>query len=431
VSTNALLERTVAEREQLVTLIEGVTTAAFQAERDLSDQDHDTINRAQDRIAFLDKQADRLSFDTAIGERTRNALATNGVSAGSLPSSYRSAGEALFDLLHMDRKESRQRLEQEMHRAAQHMGTSAASTVPVAGGLGALVVRPVVGPVIDSTPGGRPFLTALGVIPLDTPLGFSRPRVVDPVTRPGSASFGEAPATQAQEKAELVSRAFDIKLDPIDTETIGEYLNISQKLLALPIPSLQIILNQFAKRRAIKTERRAIAEIMGSTSAVDLALVPAADQTDGENVWRATWEAAAEVYKQTGELPQWLVMGPEGWQRIGQLLDKAGRPLFPGVGNAVNAMGSADATSFTVQGPAGLRAIVTHAITGPELIVGNASGLEAYEYSYPMLEAIEPSVLGKQVAVASELAFYRPATTDAGGDGNGAVVIAPPAPAGP
>jgi len=428
VSRSKLLDKYVAERESLVNLVEGVTRAAFEADRDLSEQDHDTMTRAQSRIAELDKHTERLSVDLNMSEATARALSTNGIERQGTPSAYRSAGEALFDLLHLSNRESRVRLEAEMTRAAQHMGTSAANTVPVAGGLGALVVRPVVGPVIDTTPGGRPFLTALGVIGLDTPLGFSRPRIEDPVTTKGNAEYGAAPATQAKEKAELVSRAFDIKLDNIDSETVGEYLNISQKLLALPIPSLNIILNQLAKRRAMKTERRAIDEIMGSTSHVDLALVPGADETDGENVWRAVWAAAAKVYAETGELPQFIAMGPDAWQRTGSLLDKAGRPLFPGVGAAVNAMGSADATSFSIQGgPAGLRTVVTHAIDGPEMIVGNASGLEVYEYAYPILEAVEPSVLGRQIAVASELAFYRPATEAGGGEGNGAVIVSPAA----
>jgi HK97 family phage major capsid protein len=427
VSRSKLLERYVSERESLVTLVEGVTRAAFEAERDLSDQDHDTITRAQERISELDRHTERLSVDLSMSEATARALSTNGVERQGVPSSYRSAGEALHDLLHLSNRESRQRLDAEMNRAAQHMGTTAANTVPVAGGLGALVVRPVVGPVIDTTPGGRPFLTALGVIPLDTPLGFSRPRIDDPVLTKGNAEYGAAPATQAKEKSELVSRAFDIKLDPVDSETVGEYLNISQKLLSLPIPSLNIILNQLAKRRAVKTERRAIAEVMGTTSHVDLAAVPGADETDGENVWRAIWAAAGQVYAKTGELPSFLAMGVTAWQRIGSLLDAAGRPLFPGVGAAINAMGAADATSLTINGgPAGLRTVVTHAIDDGSMIVGNSAGLEAYEYAYPMLEAIEPSVLGRQIAVASELAFYRPATEAGGGDGNGAVVIAPP-----
>jgi hypothetical protein len=422
----ALLERSTQEREQVVGLIDGVTRAAFEGQRDLSDQDHDTINRARERLEFLDRQIERLSFDTQLSDRARQALATNGAAGAPAPLMYRSAGEALYDLLHYSQAESRQRLDTAMHRAAQHMGTDAASTVAVAGGLGTLVVRPVVGPIIDTTPRGRPFLDALGVIPLDTPNGFSRPRIVD-------NAYGTAPAVQTAEKAELVSRAFDVKLDAIDSETIGEYLNVSQKLLSWPVAALNMILAQFQKRRAYKLEARAVAEVLTSTTTVDLALAPAAAD-EPRLVHEAFWEAARLVFTNTGELPRWVVTGPLGWVRLGSMLGSDDRPLFPALGNgqAVNPMGSASADTFVTRGPAGLPTIVTPAITGPEFVVGNELALEAYEYAYPMLEAVEPSVLGRQIAVASELALYRPSTDEPGtpgdnGEGNGAVIVRPPA----
>jgi hypothetical protein len=433
----ALLEQSAQERDSCVTLIEGVTTAAFEAQRDLSEQDNDTISRARTRIEFLDQQIERLSFDTQISDRARAALASNGVSGSQLPLAYRSAGEALYDLLHLGETASRQRLETEMHRAAQHMGADASNTVAVAGGLGSLVVKPVLGPLIDPTPAGRPFLTALGVMPLDTPLGFQRPRIVDTVQRPGHANYQDAPAPQGQEKSELVSRAFDIKLDSVESETVGEYLNVSQKLLSLPIGALQIILNQFTKRRSAKTEALAVAEILTSAATIDLDATPTGDESDAGIVWDAIWAAAGEVYRRTFALPSWLAMGPESWERIGRLRDRADRPLFPTIGatNAMGALSLGGGAQPTVNiGPAGLNVIVTPAITGPEMVVGNSAGLEVYEYAYPMLEAIEPAVLGRQLAVASEIAFYRPATEETAGSnagtgnavGNGAVIIRPP-----
>jgi hypothetical protein len=424
-SGNAMLERIVQEREQCVDRIEAVSAAALEASRDLSDQDTEVISRAKDRIAFLDRQAEVLAFDTQISERAANALRSNGVTVAEKGGStqYRSAGEALYDLLHLDRGDSRSRLEREMSRAAQHIGVDAANTVAVAGGLGALVVKPVIGPVIDPTPGGRPFLTALGVQQLDSPLGFSRPRISDPNGDEAPDVQGVGTANAGREKAELVSRAFDVKLDPVDTETIGEYLNVSQKVLSLNIQALQIILTRFTKRRARKTEARAIAEVRTTTSTV-----PLAADADTRTTWDAFWDAAALVYEKTGEMPTWLAAGPQGWRRLGSMLDAADRPLFPTIG-ASNAMGAAALTTQQMIGPAGLNTVITHGITDGALIMGNSASLEAYEYAYPMLEAVEPSVLGRQIAVASELALYRPATDNMAGTatGNGAVLIAPAA----
>jgi HK97 family phage major capsid protein len=427
---NPLLERAVQEREQVLSRIESVSAAAFEANRDLSEQDQDTIKRARERVEFLDGQIDTLSFDTALSDRAQAALRSNGVSSRhSSPTQFRSAGDALHTMLAAGRGEpdARQRYDVEMNRAAQHMGADAANTVAVAGGLGALVVKPVVGPVIDLTPRGRPFLTALGVRQLESPLGFSRPRIVD-------KNGAEAPAPQGKEKQELVSRAFDVKLDSIDSETIGEYLNISQKLLSLPIDGMNMILDRFTVRRQRMTERRAILEVLETTSSVTLAAPPAPGTAEDPGaIYDAVWDAALKVYELTGELPTGIAMGAKGWSRLGRLRDAAGRPLFPQLG-AANAMGSMTANDLQSTGPAGLPSVVTPGITDGTFVVYNAYGLEVYEYSYPMLESIEASVLGRQVAMASELAFYRPATSetaasDAGtgnAAGNGAVKIVQP-----
>lgn len=429
-----MLERLISEREACLTRVQAVAAAAAESNRDLSDQDTEVIQRAQTRVGELDKQIDLLSFDSAISDRAADALRRNNIQVpGRNDSQYRSAGAALWDMLHLDAKgsegkEARQRYERELNRAAQHMGADAATTVSVAGGLGALVVRPVVGPVIDPTPAGRPFLSLLGVQPMDSPMGFSRPRISDPNIDQAPDVQGAGTANVGKEKAELVSRAFDIKLDPVDTQTIGEYLNVSEKLRALPIGAWNIILARFTKRRARKTEKYAISEVRESTTGVDLAA-----DADADAIYDAIWAAALQVFQKTGELPQWIAAGPTGWARLGALRDAAGRPLFPTLasGASVNSMGRMDAGTFASQGPAGLPMAVSYGITDGAFILGNDASLEMYEYAYPMLEAVEPSVMGRQVAVASEVAAYRPATDNMAGTatGNGAVIVRPdPAP---
>jgi hypothetical protein len=96
--------------------------------------------------------------------------------------------------------------------------------------------------------------------------------------------------------------------------------------------------------------------------------------------------------------------------------------------NPVNADGTSSAASFSIAG-IGLQGIVTPGITDESYYVGNELGVEAYEYRYPVLQAVEPSLLGRQIAVAASLVIYRPTTdesTDGGvtpGTGNGVVKI--------
>ena len=96
--------------------------------------------------------------------------------------------------------------------------------------------------------------------------------------------------------------------------------------------------------------------------------------------------------------------------------------MFPFLG-AANAMGTASADTFGMVGPAGLTPVVTYAITDADFWVGNSAALEAYEYRFPLLEAVEPSVLGRQIAVGASLAFYNPITNETGPARNGAVHI--------
>lgn len=421
--SRSLLERANVEREQVLARIDAVSAAALEQNRDLSEQDTETIKLGRERLEFLDRQIESLSIDPALSERAQAALRSNAVSTRQTPTAFRSAGEALHVQLRaaMGDREARQRYDAELNRAAQHLVADTTNAPAVAGGLGALIVRPIVGPVIQPTAMGRPFLTAIGVQQLTSPLGFSRPRLVDP-------AGNEAPAAQGGEKRELISRTFSVKLDSIDSETIGEYLNISQQLLSLPVDTLNMVLTRFTVRRQNATEKRAVAEVLNTTSTVPLPAGTAGE--DAGPIYDAVWDAALRVFEKTSELPKWILAGPRGWRRLGSLRDAAGRPLFPTIG-AANAMGAMSADTFVSQGPAGLPVIVSPAITDERMVVGNDWALEAYEFPYPMLESIEASILGRQVAVASEFALYRPATDEPAGagnaSGNGAVVIAPAA----
>jgi hypothetical protein len=145
---------------------------------------------------------------------------------------------------------------------------------------------------------------------------------------------------------------------------------------------------------------------------------------------KAIFDGSALVYQNTGELATWIAMGPLGWSRLGSSVDSAGRPMFPFLGPQ-NALGQADASMFGMAGPAGLTPVVTYAITDDSYWVGNQYAVEAYEYRYPLLETVEPSLLGRQMAVGASLAFYNPTTSEAAATPpppqlhNGAVHLAP------
>lgn len=415
-ATDPIVERLVNERGETAAKIAGIKTVALDKSRDLTDDELQSITTYNQRMKTIDGQllvvTENVEMADAIADRV--ALASPG--STSAAHTYRSAGELLWDVIHNREKDAGARLNYVQRRAAQHMGTKAENTVATAGGFGGLVVSPVTGPIIDLRPKGRPWLTAIGVRDAPSSFTFMRPRLVDP-------DFLTGVAPQGLEKAELVSKAFNVLADPLTLRTVGGYLNLSRQAEEFIPSALDIVVNQLLARLANATETALYTEVSQTT-----AEIPLADDADAAAVRAAIFDAAALVFTNTGSLPDWIAMGPLGWARLGSLVDLANRPLFPFTAPA-NPMGQSSPGTFDIAG-LGLSGIVTPAIPDGSFFVGNELGIEAYEYRYPTLEAIEPSLLGRQVAVASSIVFYRPTTKEAvtGGtpapaEGNGVVRI--------
>lgn len=421
---HALVEQYLDERDKLLNTISVLKANATDRGSDPTDDELDVMKRGYARIDKLDELMKVVGEDRELDDETRDKLLRSGQQGpveGGIK--YRTAGDMVWDCLHAnfgsthdhDDGDAKRRWDGVMKRAAQHMGTKAADTTPVAGDLGGLYVAPVVGPVIDLSPKGQPFLSAIGRTPAPNSMTFMRPRIVDP-------NFTTGAAPQALEKGELTSVKFDVKVDTITLDTVGGYLNISQQLMSLQPASLGIIVSQLGRRTAYQGEKAALTELALTTAKVTLSATPTSAA-----VITALYDAAALVYANTKELPTWMAYGPGGWKMLGSLVDAAGRQLFPFLG-ASNALGSsAGLGSFNI-GPLGLQQILTPGIAGTAIYMGNELGLEAYVYSFPILEAIEPALLGRQVAVAEALAFYRPTTQEATPgplQQNGAVLIGP------
>jgi len=422
---HALVEQYIAERDQLLNTISVLKNTAADQGRDPTDDDLELMTKGYARIDKLDELIKVVGEDRTMDAETREKLLAP--TPGPEPSAvmYRNGGEMVWDCLHAnfgsahdhDDQEAKRRWDGVMKRAAQHMGTKAANTTPVAGDVGSLYVVPVVGPVIDMSPQGQPFLSAIGRTPAPNSMTFMRPRIVDPDLKTGVAK-------QTLEKAELVSKKFDVKVDTLALTTVGGYLNVSQQLMSLQPSAWNIIVGQLQKRTALAGETAALAEV-----ALTGAHVPLAAGADSATTLGALFDAAALVYQNTGELPTWIAYGPLGWAQLGSLVDGAGRPMFPFLG-ASNAMGTTDLGTFGL-GPLGLQQIITPGIADSTIYMGNGLGFEAYVYSFPILEAVEPALLGRQVAVAEAMCFYRPTTKEAGtppppaAEQNGVVKISP------
>lgn len=398
-------ERLLANREKLYNRIESIKETAVASDRDLYDEELVLVREAQDEIANVDTQLEVLTRDVSMSDEARNRIARVSRSVKPAPH-YRSSGEVVYDLIHQSDEQSQLRYRSALTRAAEHMGTLAEDTTPVAGDLAGLTIDPVVGPIMRPRPQSMPFATAIGLT--EVPAGtFERPYISDP-------DYADGVGVQTLQKEELASKAFTVDSDTLKVTTFGGYLNISRQLERYTPGALQIIVDQLRWRLGRKLEAAMIGELGNSTGTIDLA----ADAT-GPEIMAAIYEASAAVFAATGELATWVAMGPQGWARLGTAVDLAGRPLLPTVGPN-NAAGSMSASSFNMTGPAGLSTIVTADITDDGYWVGNSYGIEGYAYYYPTLEAVEPSVLGRQIAVAADFVAHRPSPT-----ANSAVHVTP------
>lgn len=404
----------IQERQNLVGKAEDIKSRAFEDnQRDLVDTEKSTLINIQERVRNIDAQLALTTTDLRLADETASAIARYS-GQPHVPDgghSWRSAGDVLWDYIHQhEDREARERVRRFQGRAAEHMGTKAEVTVATAGGFGGLSVNPVTGPIIDTSWGGTPFLDLIGPLPSPGPLNFMRPRIVDP-----NINDGAGPQAGGKEKAELPSRKFDVLADPVSLNTVGSYLNLSLQAEALVAGSLDLVVTQLNRRTARAAENALVAEADRTTASVTLAA-----GADAATTLAAVYEAAALVFTNTSELPTWLAMGPQGWAQLGSLVDLAGRPIFPSIG-AVNAVGNATANSFGGS-VAGLRTTVTPGITDTTMYMGNGVGLEAYVYRFPVLSQVEPSILGRQIAVAIALGLYSATTTEAGPGGTPAAL---------
>lgn len=393
---DSMVRRLLDERDQKMSLIDQIAGVADEAGRDLFDTESETIANAQARVRSLNDQVDRLSQDLELADSAKNRIRALDPSIVASDFSYRSAGDLVWDLVHRgDDGDAGLRLGKFMKRAAEHLGYDKAKTVAVAGGFNGLAVVPTLGPVLDPSPQGRPLFTALGARPAPS-LTFNRPRIVDPNLLTGVG-------TVATEKSEMPSKAWDILSETVTCSRVGGYINVSEVLNDMLAGSLDMVVTQMNHRVEVYSEAAVVTELAKTTATVAVAT---------NDVQTAIGTASATVVKNTGRPPTWIAMGPLGWGALIGLSDAAKRPLFPNLG-PVNALGTGDASAY-FGSVMGLVAVVTPSIIDKTLYVGNSYGLEVYERPMSLMQAFEPSVYGRQVAVATYLGFYAPITNETG-----------------
>ena len=205
-----------------------------------------------------------------------------------------------------------------------------------------------------------------------------------------------------QEKAESTSKAWDIVTEPVKMSLVRGYINVSELLLEMVAESLSMVVGHMNKRLAAMLEAKAVAAV-ADTTATPIALGAAATAAE---VQAAVMKASGQVFDATSA--RWR-HGSRWARRAGSVSVRS--RTWP----ATRSCRSAPATPRTTGGTVfGLRPILTDGIADADLYVGNGSSVEAYERRFPVMQALEPALFGRQIGVAGGYAFYDPITTEAG-----------------
>lgn len=374
--------------------VETITGRAAEEDRELTDSEQSTCEARRSRITELEPQI-QLEADLAQRSATYQGLVSRIGSApqeglrverqapaGQEPAQYQTPGAYFADFfLRSENPEARRRFESYHQRALAHQTTAQnPGLLPV----------PILGPVLTEATRRRPAIEAATLRPLPgSGKTFQRP-MINQHTIAGP---------QTAEKTEVPSQ--NMLVDPVTVtkSTFAGAVNLSWQDRDWTEPAiLDLLVADLAASYADATDEAFCTYFAAQVTQTQ----PLAGGTGGD-VLEAIYAAAGTVYGNVNAMPSTLWVAPNVWGALGSMTDGSGRPLFPFV-NPVNGMGSM--APGTIEGSvAGMRLAVDKNFPAGTAILGDPAYVEVYETLGGQVSAVEPSVLGTQIAFYGYIAW--------------------------
>ncbi|PKQ20181.1 MAG: phage major capsid protein [Actinobacteria bacterium HGW-Actinobacteria-6] len=413
---NPVLASLLAQRAEQTTYADQLLSRISEENRDMVDAERSNLNATRERIAQLDEQisdleafeATRAAHQESSATALANVRATHGgstppaggqslgVTARDRAVEYRSPGHFVVDYLRARGDESQNRLPDAdaAQRVASALGR-AANDVP-AGNLvttadhAGLLPEPIIGAILTQLDGSRPFLSSIGIKPLDVVPGktFERPKVVQ------STSVAE----QTAELGELTFGDFKVDGVSFTKKVFGGALRVSRQDIDWTSPAAwNALIEDLQFEYAEETEDIvAAAFATGVTQSQEIA---AADVEKLPAWIKALYLAATKAATAGGtkrararRLPNIIWTSIDMWAQLGAVIDAVraenNSQISAGTSSVMNFMGSIlDAPRVMVPG-----------FESGTMIVGRKEQFEFYEERIGLLSAITPVNLGVQVA---------------------------------
>jgi HK97 family phage major capsid protein len=381
------------QRDQAMSDVESITSRAADEDRDLSDSEESTCQARRSRITGLDED---IKIEAELAERSatyaglvshigpalhQQAQSVERSTPVEAPA-YNSPGEYLVDFcLRSENPEAKARFERYLQRQVAHQTTA---NNP------GLLPTPILGPVFTQQTARRPAIQAATLRPLPGPgKTFQRPKISQYTTA----------GPQSAEKAELPSQVMTIDPVTVTKATYGGVVNLSWQDRDWTDPAIMnLLVSDLAASYAQVTDAAFCTYFNTQVVQTEAAATP-----DGEGILGALYAASGAIYDSTNGMPDTLWAAPDVWGSLGSLVDGSGRQMFPTV-NPQNALGSIQPTSMSGS-VAGFRMVVDKNLPAGTAILGDSQYVEVYETIGGQVSAIEPSVLGTQVAFYGYIAW--------------------------
>lgn len=422
---NPVLTRLRAAREQQILFVSGLLAQVEAENRDLVAAERSNLTAAQERIGQLDEQIVPLEqFElTAAAHRTaapgtegrsghqgsEQRGAGQGQAQGSSrmtiterqPVHYGTAGEFLADYVRSLNFPDRQADPEAARRVSSLRAWEAQQRVAGAVEAGPhqttsdtppLLPNLVVGDILNDLDEARPFVASVGVKTLaDRPgLTFQRPYITQ------HTLVGE----QTAEKAELPTRELQMSSIAFTKRTFGGHVNISRQAIDWTDPSAwNAVLADLQTEYGVQTEDTyGAAFAAGVTGTGTVIPYPARGTVEG--YVDALYLAASKAATANGtrratatRFPDHVWTSLDQWASLGSMISKW-KLAHPGETEA----GTASPTSFSVGSLLDLPRTMVPGFPAGTIVVGRSSLYEFYEERIGLLQAVEPKVLGVDVA---------------------------------
>lgn len=404
---NPVLARLLKQRQDQTDFIAHLLEQVEAEQRDLVDAERSNLEAAKQRIKQLDDQIKPLEEFEAVrsahAETVSQVIPTQPrqqperLTITERKHEYATVGEFIVDYLRARGQSIKGGTEiapdtDALARVQSSLGRSlsvdertvAKQTTTETPGL---LPKSIIGQILSDLDASRPFIASVGAKPLGTIPGktFSRP-IITQHTQTGK---------QTAEKTELVSRQF--KVDSIDfvKSTHGGSLNISRQEMDWTSPEAwNAIISDLQLEYGAETEDDAAAQFAaGVTQKVTIA------KADEEKLpaWikalyaAATMAATANKTKRASalRLPDTIWTSIDMWGSLGSMLT-ANRTLLQQAGKASPVAFAGDILDIP--------RVMCPGLPAGSMVVGRSGLFEFYEERIGLLSAVEPSILGIEVA---------------------------------